>query len=310
MSNLNERVQEILVANELDFRIEKVPLVAHLPITSVNSNGEIVNDVKLIPTNEYGLLNTKINEVIHTVKEGYTVSQNEDVVKMVLLGMEKFGSQLSVHKAGSLNDGRRIFIQLAIEGESKVGDDILKKYVTIIDSNDGSTGLSVGIGDFTMSCANQFFKFYREGSKMRHTTSLSDKMSMIPSLIEMSLSDSIRTIETYKRMVGVGINDKTIDKLVGELVGLSRIDGVKVIEEASAKKVNAMNTLYQMIALETAQKGRNVWGLHSGVTRWTTHEKSAPRRTNGRLESIMVSSGTNYKVNEKSFEFSKQLIGV
>jgi hypothetical protein len=63
-----------------------------------------------------------------------------------------------------------------------------------------------------------------------------------------------------------------------------------------------------MIRVEMAQKGQNAWGLHSGVTRWTTHEKSAPRRENGRMESMMV--GTNYRTNQKSLEFTRELVGV
>ena len=54
-------------------------------------------------------------------------------------------------------------------------------------------------------------------------------------------------------------------------------------------------------------KGENLWGLHSGVTRWTTHDKSAPRRENGRVESLIV--GTNYKVNQSSLEFAKMIMG-
>jgi len=61
-----------------------------------------------------------------------------------------------------------------------------------------------------------------------------------------------------------------------------------------------------MIATETAQKGQNVWGLHSGVTRWTTHSKSAPRRENGRIESAMLS--TNYRTNQESFKFALDLV--
>jgi len=62
-----------------------------------------------------------------------------------------------------------------------------------------------------------------------------------------------------------------------------------------------MDTLHDMIRIEMAQKGDNLWGLHSGVTRWTTHKKSAPVRENGRIESAMTS--TNYTTNQKSLEF-------
>lgn len=305
MENLDLKVNEILVNNGLDFEIVKVPLVGKQLVTSVSSSGELIDDVKLTNSPYYGLLNSKSGNFINTVKEGYTVSQNAEVVELVLRGMQGFG-ELSVSKAGSINDGRKVFIQLAIEGMSKVGDDSIKRYVTIIDSNDGSTGLGVGIGDLTMSCQNQFFSFYRSGqAKMRHTASLETRLREIPSLISLALENSLRQIDMYNDFLKVGVSDKNIHDMVKLQVGISKLSSVGDIADASGKVNKAMETLYDMIRVEVAQKGKNVWGLHSGVTRWTTHEKSAPRRDNGRIESSMI--GTNSKTNMKSLEFAREL---
>jgi len=305
--SLNARVQEILTSNGLDFQIEKIPLVGVQPTVSVDTNGELIKGSKNIHTDMYGLLNTSSGEILKQVKNGYVVSQNEEVVGLVLKGMEKFGSQLSVQKAGSLHGGRRVFIQLAIEGTSSVGNDTIKRYVTIIDSNDGSTGLSVGIGDLTMSCSNQFFQFNKSGqSKMRHTANLDARMLEIPMLIESALANSMQMISTYNEFTTVGVSDRNIHDLVLTMTGLSKLSSVSDRADASTKSTNAMNKLYETIRTEIAQKGKNVWGLHSGVTRWTTHEKSAPKRDNGRIESAMLS--TNYRTNQESFEFAKQLL--
>ena len=104
MENLDLKVKEILEGNGLDFEIKKVPLVGKQLVTSVSEGGDIVDDVNLIHSPYYGLLNTKSGNFINTVKEGYTVSQNAEVVELVLRGMQGFG-ELSVSKAGSINDG-------------------------------------------------------------------------------------------------------------------------------------------------------------------------------------------------------------
>ena len=301
------RVAEILTANGLDFSIEKLPMVANQPIVAIGTDGNIVNTVKPIHTPYFGLLNSKSGEIINTVKSGYTVSQNSEIVELVLRGIAPFGSQLSVQKAGSLNGGRRVFIQLAIEGMTKVGSDTIKRYVTIIDSNDGSTGLSIGIGDLTMSCSNQFFHFYKQGqSRMRHTASLDARIKEIPNLITMALEQSMRMVETYNQFSTTSISNKNVHDLVKSLIGVSKSSSVGDLADASSKSTNAMNSLYNQIRIEVAQKGMNVWGLHSGVTRWTTHEKSAPKRENGRIESAMLS--TNYRTNQESLAFAKELL--
>jgi hypothetical protein len=292
MSEVKNKVNEILVAHNLDFRIEKEQLLS--------ATGK--------PTPFYGLFNDKTGECINSVKEGYTVSQNDEVVELVLNGMQGFGD-LTVSKAGALNGGRKVFIQLGIDGMAKVGDERIKRYVTIIDSNDGSTGLSVGIGETVMSCSNQFFKFYKSGqSKLRHTASLTQRIKEIPYLIEKALLESLNLTETYKQFQSTPITKALADEMVKHILGFDRLMSIKTESELSTRSLNAMDTLYNHITKETNQKGMNMFGLFSGVTSWTTHEKSAPRRENGREESMMT--GTNYRTNEQGLEFALNKLGL
>lgn len=293
----NKQVNTILKEHGLDFTIEKLPLIA-------NSGGNVVE------TPYFGLFNSKTNECINTCKEGYTVSQNAEIIDLTLQGMEKFGSKLTVAKAASLNGGRRVVVQLAIEGNSKVGDDIIKKYVTLIDSNDGSTGLSVGIGDLTMSCLNQYFKFYKRGeAKFRHTATLEQKIQTIPYLIETALNESMKQIKIYKSFQSTEVSQRLANELVKNLLGYDReITSKSELAKLSSKSINFMNSLYNHIEKETAQKGMNLWGLHSGVTSFTTHEINKPKRLNGDIESMV--GGNAYKYNMKSFEFAANEAGI
>lgn len=307
--NQKEVINNILTENGLDFDIIKLPLVGQEDITVIGETGDMMETTKIHKTPYFGLLNEKSGEIINTVKGGYHVSQNKDIVELVVQGMQPFGGELSVQKAGSLHGGRRTYLQLQIDGHGKVGNDTVKRYVTIIDSNDGSSGLAVGIGDFTMSCSNQFFHFYKSGqAKFRHTASLEHRVKEIPSLIKMALSESLRMVETYKNFQSTSISRNLAHKMVNHVLGFDKVtSSIKELNEKSTKSMNAMDTLYDNIEKEMNSKGNNVWGLHSGVTRWTTHEKSAPRRENGRIQSIMV-GGTNYKTNQKSLEYALSLV--
>lgn len=290
-----KNVNEILVEHGLDFTIHKVPLLGLTP------TGE------QIPSPYFGLLNDKTNKIIHTVKEGYTISQNDEVVEMVLKGIENVDVKLDVNKAGALNDGRKVFMQLAVEGDAKVGNDTIKRYITIIDSNDGSTGLSVGIGNLTMSCANQFYKFNKRGQfKFRHTATLTEKIKTIPMLVRNALEEDFRLIQLFNKFQSTKASRELAHKLVNHLTGVDKTMNDAKLGDFSTRKVNAMESLYNNIETEMNGKGNSMWGLFSGVTRWTTHEKSAPRRENGRIESQMI--GTNYRTNIEALEFLTELV--
>ena len=272
---MSNQVKEILKAHGLDFRIDKRALFG------INDDGS-----QLI-TPYFGLFNTKSGECINTCKAGYHVSQNEDIVDMVLQGTTKFGSKLNVTKAGSINGGRRVYLQLEISGKGKVGDDTVTQYVTIIDSNDGSTSLSVGIGDEVMHCENQFFKFYKAGeAKFRHTATLEQKIASIPDLIEIALGKSLEQIKVYNKFVSTPLTKALAAKVIKEVLQFEAVD-------MTGRQQIIHDNLLNAIKIEKEYCGDNLWGLFNGVTRFTTHHQSVPKRTNGREESLI--NGTAYR---------------
>jgi hypothetical protein len=279
MKNYKKQVNEILVAHNLDFTIDKWPL------NGINDKGESL----LSPY--YGLYNSKTGNCINTVKEGYGVSQNAEIVEVVLRGMEKFGSKLKVAKAGSLHDGRRVYIQMEIIGEDKIGGfDEIKRYVTVIDSNDGSTGLSVGIGDQVMHCQNQFFKFYAKGkAKFRHTATIGEKIKQLPMLIHLALDESMKQVELYNKFVSTPLTQHLADKMVKSVLGYDRVfTSDEDLAKLNKRSNDMMDMLYANIDEEIDAVGENLWGLFNGVTRYTTHGMKGTKRDNGKIESLMV----------------------
>ena len=293
--NLDNKVQEILTTHGLDFTIRKEPLT-------------LTVDGKTYITGYYGLFNPKTAETINTCKVGYGVSQNADIIRMVLQGTEKYGHKLKVTKAGSINGGRRVFVQLEIEGDAKVGPDIVKKYITVIDSNDGSTGLSVGIGDKVMHCGNQFFRFYKESkAKFRHTATIDQKIATIPSLIETALEESIRQIKIYESFISSPVSQNLADKMVKEVLGYDRVlTSLEDQKKLTKRSQRMMGDLYDAIDREYGYVGKNVWGLFNGLTRYTTHEKKVYKKENGKWESMLI--GTNYNKAIKGFNLLKEAV--
>jgi|DEB0MinimDraft_12_1074336.scaffolds.fasta_scaffold01732_12 hypothetical protein len=294
---MKKKTKDFAVEFGLDWGVLKTPAF-------INLKGD------WIQTKDYALVHTKTNDVLNSVKEGYRVSQNLHIIRLMFMGIKGFGDKIRPVMAGSLNGGRRVYIQLEIIGDAFIGNDTVKRYVTIVDSNDGSSSLSVGIGDKTMSCSNQFFYFSKNGDvKFRHSASMAEKMKTIPSLITFALSQSMRMVELYKEFQSTPITRELAHDMVRSQLGYNLNSKTEDLNELSLRSLRNMNTLYENIYGEmdgdlkngNEPKGENLWGLLSGVTRWTTHDKQAPKRDNGRLESIMI--GTNYRSNTKALDF-------
>jgi hypothetical protein len=314
MNAIKTQVQSILVENGLDFQIVKRQLVALEEVQQIETPQNSAFADLLAPemvehkTPYFGLFNSKTGECINSVKEGYTISQNDEVIEMVLRGIAPFSDKLDVSFGGSLNGGRKVFLQLKIEGKQKVGNDTLTQYVTIIDSNDGSTSLSIGIGDLCMRCSNQFFKFYKAGNaKFRHTATIEQRIKEIPMLIEIALNESIKQIELYNKFVSTPVTRSLANQMVKSILGYDReFTSMDDLAKKSTKAINILDAINNDIETEFNQVGLNAWALLGGITRYTTHNQSVPKRENSRNESLM--SGGGYKMNQKALEFCTELV--
>jgi hypothetical protein len=316
----SQEVQEVRVPTTVkhltQFYLDKYDM--DFEIISVPDN--IVIEGEEIKSDYFSLINTKTKEKINAVKGGYTISQNRDVMEMVLMGIRGFDDTLEVSTFANINGGRKTFIQLEIQGETFVPrpdgtHDVITRYITILDSNDGSSSLSIGIGDRTASCLNQFFYFYKAGElKFRHSASITDKIKAIPHLLKMAMAESFKMGELYKEFETVKVSRLLAqDALVTKLLGHNRLS-----EDIKGKALSNMTELYNNLDDQMNDKGDNLWGLHSGVTKWTTYTKQAPNRrvdpkndkeyNPGRVESAL--SGTNYRVNQESLKFCIEHIKV
>ena len=299
---IKERAQEILMRYDLDFEIEKSPLVGHREV--IDEENQLVG-IYEIPSEYAGLLNTQSGEIINSVKSGYAVAQNRNFIELALAGVDRFDVDTYVAKAGVLNGGRRVFIQFGLEGQAFNGDTITR-YIMIINSNDGHK-FSVGVGEQVMSCMNQFFSFHKSAqSKFSHTASLENRLEEIPFLLESALQTIGLMDELYDTMYRTPCTNEMLDGLVKHMVGISYADDLEALEIGTRKK-NNMDALYNAIYHEFDCKGDNLWGLFNGITYWTNYVKKHPKRDNGKLESLVI--GTGQRTNQKALDYIAKLVG-
>jgi hypothetical protein len=128
-------------------------------------------------------------------------------------------------------------------------------------------------------------------------------------LIELALAQSLRQIELYNQFASTPISRDLAHKMVKHVLGFDReYTSMDDLSSKSSRSVNVMDKLYNHIDREIADKGLNLWGLHSGVTSFTTHEISVPKRDNARVESTLI--GGAYKMNQSSLDYVTRESGI
>ena len=281
--------REILEQNGLNWNVVKEPLMYAGECTPEANNG-------LHHTPYYGIVREDTGEVFTTCKEGYTPTQNETIIDT----MQEIAGEndLEIIKAIPINKGRKIVIQMQRPDNTfSIGKEPTKQFIYAINGHDGSSSLKFGFMNKVLFCQNQFAWMSNSAlSGYRHTESIQDKVKQLPSIINFAdQEEKIFDLQEFS------MQDATAD-LMNDLVDyLTNTD--KLAEEMHTRTKNIRNDLESCIVGEVNRIGSTKWGLFNGVTRYTTHQKSSPKREYGQQESILI--GSSGKMNEKAFNFIK-----
>jgi len=285
--------REILEQNGLNWNVVKKPLF----YTGEQINTFGVMGVMQKSTSYYGIVREDTGEVFTTCKEGYTPTQNETIIDTM---QEIAGeNELEIIKAIPINEGRKIVIQMQRPDNTfSIGKEPTKQFIYAINGHDGSSSLKFGFMNKVLFCQNQFAWMSNSAlSGYRHTESIQDKVKQLPSIINFAdQEEKIFDLQEFS------MQDATAD-LMNDLVDyLTNTD--KLAGEIHTRTKNIRNDLESCIVSEVNRIGSTKWGLFNGVTRYTTHQKSSPKREYGQQESILI--GSCGKMNEKAFNFLKE----
>lgn len=255
-----------------------------------------------------GIVREDTNKVFASCKDSYNPYQNSELAELLIRIADIGGYE--IHTGGMFKDGAKVYVQLKsgniIEGIGKNNDKVIG-YTTGINSHDGSTSLKWGSTNITISCQNTFNAAGKElTNTLRHTNSLHNKVDMYLRQVGIAVNEEKSLFEKFIRLSGRPIDRNHIAKVVREVTGVDIFLGEdEAKDKYGAYNINRTDELLESISTEIEQKGETLWGLFSGVTKYTTHIMPVPKRENARLESKYV--GNANRIDNRVFELITSL---
>jgi hypothetical protein len=241
-----------------------------------------------------------------THKEGYQPFQNHELLDLLTKISNHTG--LELHRGGMFGEGRKVFIQLKSD-DLRIGNDKIKGFVTGINSFDGSTSLGFGHSNVTISCSNTFHAAFRTLDKIRHTKNMMVKIEEVLQQIDVVMSEEKEIFANIKRMSEHGLTEvagiktpkEIIDMVTRQLFNIKKEINLNDLDAISTQTRNKMISFEGDVRHQMNDKGENLWGLFSGVTKYTTETM----KTKSNEENKMF--GTYGKRERQIFN---QLVGV
>lgn len=244
-----------------------------------------------IETGFYGIVRDDNQSTFATCKEGYTPFQNEQLAELVYEISKQSG--YSLHGGGELNGGAKVYLQLNTNEITGLGENntTVKGFTTALNSHDGSLSLKWGHSNITICCRNTFYAASKHlKNSARHTATIHQRVEESLRELNQVASQEKSIFETYFKWASLPARSEQIVKVVKSITSVDILKD-NSNNEFSGYAMNRANDLANDIADEMKQKGATLWGLFSGVTKYTTHHIPAPKREGGRDESKMIGSG-------------------
>lgn len=254
MTEQSNRIQDVLNQTGLNWTVRQEAL---------NTESGIV-----VPK-QMAIVREDTNTVLAVHGEGYFPYQNHQLIEL----LDKVSNQigLPIHRGGMFGDGAKVFIQLK-SNDLKLGTDRVEGFITGVNSFDGSTSLAFGPSNITISCQNSFYAAFRNmDTKVRHTKNMIMRVDEICRGLEGVIREEAEMFEDIKKLNETRFSKETQEWVSKLLFNISREVNLNDADALSTVTQNRLSRFHIDLNGELKEKGDNLWGLFSGVTKYTTH---------------------------------------
>lgn len=232
----------------------------------------ITTESGIIVPKSKAIIREDTNTVLSVHGDGYFPYQNHQMVELLDKVSQQVG--LPIHKGGYFGGGEKVFLQLK-SNDLKLGNDRVEGYITGVNSFDGSTSLAFGPSNITISCQNSFFAAFRNlNAKIRHTKNMEMRIDDICRGLEGVLEEEKEMFEDIKKLSETKMTKKQEDWVTRTLFNIMKDVDLNSDKDVSTVTRNRLSRFYVDLNGEIKEKGDNLWGLFSGVTKYTTHSLS------------------------------------
>ena len=269
MEQLTSRVQDLLNQTGLNWNVITEGITTESGITLDGYKAIVREDTKTP-------LSIRSDE--------YYPYQNHELIEL----LDKVSNQtgLELKKGGFFKDGARVYVQLK-SNDLRIGNDRVEGYLTGINSFDGSTSLAFGPSNITISCQNTFFAAFRElETKVRHTKNMVVKIDEICRSLESVIEQEKVIFDDILKLSETRFDDVIKDRVTKSLFNIKPENNLKDDDSVPTITRNKLSRFYVDLNGEISEKGDNLWGLFSGVTKYTTHSLTKNDNTEAKMFGI------------------------
>ena len=276
----SDKLNSFLAQHDMDFDVEMKPT-------------SIIVDDQTIETGGFVAMRTDTNTPLGRggLSSGFHPIQNRDAFRVIseLSGV----TNLEMKQAGMWGNGAGIYAQVSLGdfqvGSSNTGDSV-GKYLTIVNSHDGSKGMQILITPFRYFCKNQIAASLAKAGEnekisIRHTASANMRLEELIQTVKIADGTFQHTQEVYNQLADTKVTNEHAKEVLEQLFPTpKKLEGrAKTIWE---NNVQAVWERYQYADGGRIEKA-TAWNLYNAVQGTIQHDS---KNTANKQKSVLMGS--------------------
>jgi len=302
----------------LDWAVEKWPMQA------LYVEGETEKTVPVPAT--FATVRTDLKRVLGIVSAGYRVFQNREAFDFM---DALVGDKLAMYEtAGSLHDGRRVWMLARIPKEYRAGkEDLVRPYVLLTNAHDGTQALRMIPTTIRVVCQNTLNialgAYDKKRLVVRHTQSLKGKIALARQHLGVVHEKVDQFEHEAQALHAVSMKETQVRGYVEQFfptkVKPDFTDGKALLQTIVANRQQSDNVMRDLLAAHYAETERiakrnaaileqvlanhakdpaagTAWGAFNAVSEYADHQKKY-QSADSRLSSVWFGAGNDLKLD-------------
>lgn len=228
--------------------------------------------------------------------------------------------QATFETAGSLRDGKRIWILAKINREDSVivpqSDDRVMKYLLLSNSHDGTLAIRVGFTPIRVVCNNTLTLAHNTGAsrliKLKHRGKVEETLKAVQEVINLADKSFEATAEQYRLLASKQIDLKTLEQYVKIVFAQKKSENAIHVERAQPE--NDSRVLNKIVPLFERGRGNDMagvkgtfWAAYNSIAEHVQYERGNQNTTSAsRLDATWF--GTGAALNKRALDTALELV--
>jgi len=245
------------------------------------------------------------NKVLGVVGPRYQPLQNKDAFNFFQPFVDS--GIVELETAGSLSEGKKVWVLARINGGDVqvTGDDVIRPYVLLSNSHDGTNAIRVGFTGVRVVCANTMAMAHNSDAskllRVRHSINAVSNLDSIRDIMNVVRGEFEASAEQYRVLANKSINRSDLEKYIKVSLGYSAVDELST---RANNQVNNVIALFENGRGMDLKSARNTYfGAYNAISEFLSH--NVGNSGDSRYSSLWF--GPNLKKNNDALELALKM---